>query len=140
MVDGCLSDAFESKSGVIKGRILSPLLFIMIIDYVMRSVADERNAGIVWRDDLQLADFDYADDIVLISEGKDEMQRILDCLVREGKKVGLVRYCSKTEIINLSIVNTRGSLIEGSVVKQVEKFKYLGTDLCLVLFCPTMVL
>ena len=30
------------------------------------------------------------------------MQRVLDCLVREGKKV-LVINCAKTEIININI-------------------------------------
>ena len=83
MVDGSLSDAFEVKSGVIQGGILSSLLFIMVIDYVMRKVAEETNAGIVWRDERKLVDLDHADDIVLISEGTEEMQRILDCLVRE---------------------------------------------------------
>ena len=129
MVDGTLNDAFEVKSGVIQGGILSPLLFVMVIDYVMRKVAVETNAGIVWKDGRKLVDLDYADDIVLISEGTDEMQRILDCLVEEGKKVGLIINCSKTEIINMNIVNAGDCLIEGSVVKQVEKFKYLGTIL-----------
>ena len=49
--------------------------------------------------------------------------------MREGKKIGLVINCSKTEIINMNIVNAGDCLIEGSVVKQVEKFKYLGTIL-----------
>ena len=50
MVDGSLSDAFEVKSGVIQGGILSPLLFIMVIDYVMKRVTAVRidNGGIVW--------------------------------------------------------------------------------------------
>ncbi|KAK4296122.1 hypothetical protein Pmani_031359 [Petrolisthes manimaculis] len=82
MVDGSLSDAFEVKSGVIQGGILSPLLFIMVIDYVMRKVAEETNAGIVWKDERKLVDLDYADDIVLINEGVDETQRVLDCLIR----------------------------------------------------------
>ena len=62
MVDGSLSDAFEVKSGVIQGGILSPLLFILVIDYVMRKVVEETNAGIVWRNERTLMDLDYADD------------------------------------------------------------------------------
>ena len=54
---GLLSDAFEVKSGVIQGGILSPLLFIMVIDYVMRKVAEKTNAGSVWRDEHKLVDF-----------------------------------------------------------------------------------
>lgn len=48
MVNGNLSYAFEVKSGVIRGDILSSLLFIMFIDYVMKKVAEETNAGVVW--------------------------------------------------------------------------------------------
>ena len=55
----------------------------MVIDYVMRKVAEQTNAGVVWRDERKLVDLDNADDIVLISESTDEMQRVLDCLVRE---------------------------------------------------------
>ena len=38
MSDGSLSEAFEFKSGVIQGGIVSPLLFVLVIDYVMRRV------------------------------------------------------------------------------------------------------
>ena len=72
---------------MIQGGILSPLLFVLVIDYVMGRVAEETNAGIVWGDGRKLADLDYADDIVLISERTDEMQRVLDCIVREGEKL-----------------------------------------------------
>ena len=129
MIDGSLSDAFEVRSGVIQGGILSPLLFVLVIDYVMKRVIEETNAGIEWRNGRKLADLDYADDIVLISEGPEEMQRVVDCLVREGKKVGLVINCAKTEIMNINIDNQRDCVIGGRIVKQVERFKYLGTVL-----------
>ena len=51
---------------------------------MMRRVAKETNAGIVWGDGRKLADLDYAYNIVLISEGTYEMQMVLDCIVREG--------------------------------------------------------
>ena len=38
MVDGCLTDPFEVKSGVLQGGILSPLLFVLVIDYIMKKV------------------------------------------------------------------------------------------------------
>ena len=129
MVGGSLSDAFEVRSGVIQGGILSPLLFIILIDFVMRKVTEETNAGIMWRNGRKLVDLDYADDIVIISEGTAEMQRVLDCMVREGKKVGLVINCAKTEIINMNIENADECFIEGRTVQVVEKFKYLGTIL-----------
>ena len=129
MVDGSLSDAFEVKSGVIQGGILSPLLFVMVIDYVMKRVVRETDEGIVWREGRKLVDLDYADDIVLISESPEGIQRVLDCLVREGDKVGLVINCAKTEMINMNNENARDCVINNRVVRQVERFKYLGTYL-----------
>ena len=61
---------------MIRGGILSHLLFIMVKDYVMRMVAEETNVEIVWRDERKLVDLDYADDIVHISEETDGMQRV----------------------------------------------------------------
>ena len=56
--DGFLSEAFEVKSGEIQGGILSPFLFVLLIDYVMRRVSEETNAGIVWGDGRKLADLE----------------------------------------------------------------------------------
>ena len=47
--------------------------------------------------------------------------------MREGGKVGLIINCAKTEMINMSIANPKACVNGGRVVKQVEKFKYLGT-------------
>ena len=45
IVDGCLSDPFEVKSGVMQGAILSPLLFVLVMDYIMKKVKIENEAG-----------------------------------------------------------------------------------------------
>ena len=129
MVDGCLTDPFEVKSGVLQGGILSPLLFVLVVDYVMKKVKAETDAGIIWGENGKLMDLDYADDIVLVCNGPEEIQRVLDCLVNEGRKVGLVINNRKTEIINMNVENAQDCLVEGIAIKQVDKFKYLGTYL-----------
>ena len=87
MVDGSLSDAFEVKSGVIQGGILSPLLFIMVIDYVMKRVVRNTNGGIVWGEGRKLVDLDYADDIVLIGETPEEIHTSFR-LLSPGRRKG----------------------------------------------------
>ena len=129
MVDGCLTDPFEVKSGVLQGGILSPLLFVLVIDYIMKKVKADTGAGIDWVVNGKLLDLEYADDIIFICNGPEEMQRVLDCLVSEGRKVGLVINTRKTEIINMNIENAQDCSVEGSIIKQVDRFKYLGTYL-----------
>ncbi|XP_066965665.1 uncharacterized protein [Macrobrachium rosenbergii] len=85
MVIGCLCDPFEVKSGVIQGGIQSPLLFVLVVDYIMRRVR-ETDAGLLWGENVKILDLDYADDMILISKGSGKMQHMLDCLVSEGRK------------------------------------------------------
>ena len=129
MVDGCLTEPFEVKSGVLQGGILSPLLFVLVIDYVMKKVKAETDAGVFWGEHEKLLDLDYADDIVLVCNSPEEVQRVLNCLVREGQKVGLVINSGKTEIINMNVENPHDCIVGETIIKQVEKFKYLGTYL-----------
>ncbi|XP_066955188.1 uncharacterized protein [Macrobrachium rosenbergii] len=77
MVDECLSDALEVKSSVIQGGILLPMLFVLVVDYVMRRVKRETDAGILWGENVKLLNLGYADDMVLICEGSEKIQRQL---------------------------------------------------------------
>ncbi|XP_066974305.1 uncharacterized protein [Macrobrachium rosenbergii] len=76
MIDGCLSDPFEVKSGVIQGGILPLLLFALVVDYVMRRIKRETDASILWGENVKLFDLDYADDMVLLCEGPEKMQSV----------------------------------------------------------------
>ena len=76
MVDGYLTDPYEVKSGVLQGGILSPLLFVLVIDFIMKKVKAETDAGIDWVVNGKLLDLDYADDIILICNGPEEIQRV----------------------------------------------------------------
>ena len=59
-----LTDMFDIVSGVKQGCILSPFLFFMVIDFVMRKTMEGKDFGISW-DHWRLADLDFADDIEL---------------------------------------------------------------------------
>ena len=87
MVDDSLTDEFEVKTGVLQGGILSPLLFILVIDYVMNKVMQGMNNGIQWKGNQRLSDLEYADDIVLIASTMAEMQEMIDRLVLEGERL-----------------------------------------------------
>ena len=65
--NGVLTDTFKVNTGVKQGCILSPLLFSLAIDWVMRHVTQERRRGIQWSLTSMLEDLDYADDLGLLS-------------------------------------------------------------------------
>ena len=58
-----LLEFFKIVSGVRQGCILSPFLFIIVIDYIMRRTTDKPEYGIVWQKQNRLTDLDFADDI-----------------------------------------------------------------------------
>ena len=63
---GQLSESFKVKSGVWQGCLLSPLLFLLVIDWLMKTTTTGRNNGIQWTLWTQLDDLDFADDLALL--------------------------------------------------------------------------
>lgn len=58
--------SFLVKSGVTQGCVMSSLLFIIAVDWVMRSALSGNNTGIRWTLFTSLEDLDYADDLALL--------------------------------------------------------------------------
>ena len=66
LMDSTQTDYFPVKSGVRQGCILSPILFNITLDYIMRQTTQNARHGIQWNMFSQLEDLDYIDDIALL--------------------------------------------------------------------------
>ena len=66
-----LSDCFNFRNGVRHGYVLSPFMFLLVIDWIMRTTIDEKKNGIQWTPGTQLEDLDFADDLALLSHNHD---------------------------------------------------------------------
>ncbi len=120
------TDWFEVKSGVKQGCNMSGFLFLLVIDWVMRKTTSEGNNGIRWNFMQQLDDLDFADDIALLSNTRNQMQRKLDCLNKQAKSTGLKINTGKTKVMRLNASNKEPITIEQEAVEDVDKFTYLG--------------
>ena len=92
------TDWFEIGKGVRKGCMLSPCLFNLYAEYIMRNAElDEAQAGIkiAWRN---INNLRYADDTTLMAEREEELKSLL-MVKEESEKSGLKLNIQKTKIM-----------------------------------------
>jgi len=69
-----LTESFKVTTGVKQGCLLSPLLFILAMNWIMEDTIKDRRRGIRWTLTSVLEDLDYADDVALLSGKHTDMQ------------------------------------------------------------------
>ena len=82
-------DWFQTGKGVHQGCILSPCLFNLYAEYIMRNAGlDEAEAGIKIAG-RNIKNLRYADDTTHMAESKEELKSLLMKVKEESKKAGL---------------------------------------------------
>ena len=94
------TDWFQMGKGVCQGCILSPCLFNLYAEYIMRNTGlEEAQAGIkISRRNIN--NLRYADDTTLMAESE-ELKNLLIKVKEENEKVGLKLNIQKTKIVHL---------------------------------------
>ena len=131
---------FLTNFGILQGDVLAPLIFIIVLDFILRlSIASSDGIKI---GDINLADLEFADDIATITDsllkGRASIyptafyptllcQRIADTAAR----FGLLFNISKTKYMLFNIprpVNKNDRVaVNNEFLEEVEDFKYLGS-------------
>ena len=112
------TDWFQIGKGVHQGCILSPCLFNLYAEYIMRNAGlDETQAGIktAGRHNNILR---YADDTTLMAESKEELKSLLMKVKLESEKAGLKPKASGP---------TTSWKIDGETMETVTDFLFLGS-------------
>ena len=115
------SEEFEVKSELRQGSMLSPLLFIAVLDLISRkTVVKDAMKKLL-----------YADGLALVANGKQELQETLEAwnglLTRHALKINV----EKTEVLNIGHQREELDLeLEGKKLTQGDSFVYLGGEVC----------
>ena len=129
------TEYFDIFAGALQGDTLAPYLFIICLDYVLRTSIDK-----IRENDFELTkkssrrytaktitDADYADDIALLANTPNQAETRLHSLERAAAGIGLYVNALKTEYV---CYNQTGdiSTLDGTSLKLVDKFTYLGSS------------
>ena len=121
------TDWFQIGKGVCQGCLLSPCLFNVYAEYIMRNAGlDEAGAGtkIAGRN---INNLRYADDTTLMAESKEEQKRFLMKVKDESEKAGLKLNIQKTEIMASGPITSWQ--IDGEAVETVTDFIFLDSKI-----------
>ncbi|CAB4028267.1 RNA-directed DNA polymerase (reverse transcriptase) domain containing [Paramuricea clavata] len=111
--------AFAVNVGLHQGSALSPLLFIIMLDYISKQCPMERGHKVI-----------YADDIALGANKSEELQQAVDMWDNQLAVHGMRMSKKKTEVLEVSRGQPVPRLeitVDGQQLKQTTAFKYLGS-------------
>lgn len=130
---GEISEAFEIKTGVRQGDGLSPILFNVVLEKIVRTwrtaLTEDGIDGICLgpkRQGVKVDCLAFADDMALLAEGKGEARIMLEKLHEVAEKTGLRVSYEKTEYIEYKHDKEKHLETRYGDIKRADKFKYLG--------------
>ena len=116
---------FEINSGVMQGSKLGPILFIFYINDLLHSLNDSSLGAHVG--DVVVSALGFADDIILISDNPEKLQKLIDICSLWATRNGMGFNTDKCKILTL---NTKGKdlifNLSSDYLEKVEMIKYLG--------------
>ena len=83
------TDLLQIAKGVCQGYILSPCLFNLYAEYIMRNTGLEEAQAVIKIAERTINHLRYADDTTLTAESKDELNSLLMKMKEESEKLGL---------------------------------------------------
>ena len=119
------TDWFQIGRGVCQGCILSPCLFNLYAEYILRNTGlEEAQTGIKIAG-RNINNLRYADDTTLMRESEEELKSLLMKVKEESEKVGLKLNIQKTKIMASDPITSWQ--IDGETVETVSGFIFWGS-------------
>ena len=126
-----MSEWFKIESGVRQGCVMSPWLFNLYMDGVMKEMLGGMDGEgvrmVVNRREWSVPCLLYADDLVLCSESEEGLRKLVERFGRVCKRRGLTVNTDKSKVMVMSDEHMQCQImLDGEQLEQVSEFKYLG--------------
>jgi len=122
-----LTDKIEVSTGVRQGCLLSPILFLIVLDWVTRTAYADLQKGIQWSMTQKLEDLEFADDLALLTHRLQDMQGKLSALQETAEQVGLKISGEKTKLLRTNNKQENPLALKEDNIEDVQEFVYLGS-------------
>jgi len=123
---GTMTAPFPVTTGVRQGCLLSPLLFLIVIDWIGKTAYNEPH-GIRWLFISRLEDLEFADDICTLSHRFQDSQHQATRLEETAKRTGLYINSNKTKSMRINANRTDSIQIYNTDLENISNFTYLGS-------------
>ena len=129
------TDWFKTGKGIHQGCILSPCLFNLHAEYIMRNAGLDKAQGRIKIAGRTINNLRYADDTTLMAESEEELKSLLMKVKEESAKVGLKLNIQKTKIMASGPITSWKTY--GEKMETVRNFILGGSkNLCRLLLQP----
>lgn len=108
-----------------QGCLLSPFLFLLCINWIMKKIPTNKNTGIQWSLTEHVEDLDFADDIGLFSHTHQQMQDKSQLLETTVSELALKLNGPKTKVMRINRKRTNPITAVNQSLEEVDKIAYL---------------
>ena len=127
------SREFVTKEGLRQGGVLSPTLFNIVMDNVIKDTKKKiKKLRVGYRNMkmMEISTCAFADDLAIFAESEQDLRYNLETWKRALQDQGLKINIDKTKVMVMGKEDLKVSiLLDGKIVEQVETFTYLGVKI-----------
>ena len=129
LLNNQIGDYFKTTVGVRQGCLLSPVLFNLFLENIMRETLHDFNSTISIGG-RTINNLRFADDIDLMGGSNRELQDLTKRLEEKAGAYGMEVSTEKSKVLVNSTTNTHAEIyMNGQQLEEVDAFKYLGATL-----------
>ena len=121
------TDWFQIGKGVRQGCILSPYLFNLYAEYIMRNAGLSEAQARIKIAGRNINNLRYSDDTTLMAESEEELKSLLMKVKEESEKIGLKLNIQKIKIMASGPITSWQ--IDGETMETVADFVFLGSKI-----------